>query len=113
MTENTRIILLELLLGGFFAVACLRASASSLSASNANFRNFLRFPGRIERLRRSRWQWTSMVALMLVLRLQNQLPMVLEGMALVQFLLFMALPSRDTHRGKVRKVANEAAVASR
>jgi hypothetical protein len=51
-------------------------------------------PGRIERLRRSRWQWFSMVALMLVLRLQNELPLVLEGLALLQFLVFLALPNR-------------------
>ena len=90
MSERT--VLLELLLSGFFAVACIRASEP---ASPATFlTNLLRFPGRIERLRRSRWQWFAMVSLMIVLRLQQQLPLVLEVMAALQFLLFLALPAR-------------------
>jgi hypothetical protein len=94
---NERTILLELLLSGFFAVACIRAS---VPAGPATFlTNLLRFPGRIERLRRSRWQWFAMVSLMIVLRLQQQLPLALELMAALQFLLFLVLPTRTTARG--------------
>jgi hypothetical protein len=69
-------------------------------------------PGRIERLQRSRWQWFSMVALMLILRLQNDLPLVLEGMALLQFVVFLALPNRvktERYRGS----GNETAMRTR
>ena len=112
MSANYQIVLLEVLLGGFFAVACLRASVPTLSASRLSFTNFLHMPGRIERLRRSRWQWFSMVALMLVLRLQGALPLVLEGMALVQFVIFLALPTRakaDHHQ----ESGNESAMGAR
>jgi len=92
---NERTVLIELLLSGFFAVACIRASVPASPASPATFlANLLRFPGRIERFRRSRWQWFAMVSLMIVLRLQQQLPLVLEVMAALQFLLFLALPAR-------------------
>jgi hypothetical protein len=97
MSERT--ILLELLLSGFFAVACMRASAPINLGDGALVANLLRFPGRIERLRRSRWQWFAMVALMVVLRLQQQLPPFLELMAVFQFLLFLALPTRTSPNG--------------
>jgi hypothetical protein len=113
MSINERTILLELLLGEFFAVACIRASAPGVSAGRLHFGNFLRLPGRLERLQRSRWQWFSMVGLMLVLRLQNQLPVILEVMAALQFILFLALPSRLRVPGRARGRANEGAVGNR
>jgi len=91
--------LLALLLSGFFAVACVRASVPVTPGSRVSLVNLLSFPGRIERLRRSRWQWFAMVSLMIVLRLQQQLPLVLELMAALQFLLFLALPTRTAGRG--------------
>ena len=96
---NERTVLLELLLSGFFAVACIRASGPINWGEGAFLTNLLRFPGRIERLRRSRWQWFAMVSLMIVLRLQEQLPPILELMAAFQFLLFLALPTRTTRDG--------------
>ena len=110
MSASEQTILLELLLGGFFAVACIRASVPAAGTDRLHLGNLLRLPGRVERLQRSRWQWFSMVALMLVLRLQNELPLVLEGMALVQFIVFLALPNRS---GKNHRRGNEAAVANR
>lgn len=56
MTENTRMILLELLLGGFFAVACIRASVPAAMNGKLRLGDLLRFPNRLERLRSSRWQ---------------------------------------------------------
>lgn len=95
---NGHTVLLGFLLSGFFAVACMRASLPDLpqatSSVGASALGLLRFPGRIERLRRSRWQWFAMVALMIVLRLQQQLPVVLEVMAALQFVLFLAVPPR-------------------
>ena len=79
---NGKTILVELLLAGFFAVACLKAGG------------LFHMPSRLERLRRSRWQWFAMVAFMLVLRLQEQLPLSIEAMAALQLVLFLALPVR-------------------
>ncbi len=91
---NQQTILLELLLGGFFAVACLKTCVPSASEGMLRFTNFLRLPGRMERLRRSRWQWFSMVALLLVVRMQRGAPLVLELTVALQFLVFLALPVR-------------------
>jgi len=87
-------IFLELLLGGFFAVACLRASVPSAVNTKLRLGDLLRFPGRLERLRRSRWQWFSMVALLLVVRMQTGVPTILEVIVAVQFVIFFALPTR-------------------
>jgi hypothetical protein len=109
---NVQLAVLGLLLSGFFAIACIRASVPVSPGSGASLRNLLRFPGRIERLRRSRWQWFAMVSFMIVLRLQQQLPLVLELMAALQFLVFLALPaSGDASRAEGR--GNTAAAGSR
>jgi len=86
--------LLGFMLSGFFAVACVRATAPPPHGEGrASFERLFRFPGRLERFRRSRWQWFAMVALMLVLRLQGQLPPALEVMAALQLALFLLLPA--------------------
>src|SRR6267154_6264696 len=110
---DQRTILLGVLLSGFFAVACIRASVPADPADQFHFRNLLRLPGRLERLQRTRWQWFSMVGLMLVLRLQNALPSILEVMAALQLILFLALPSRPAASGKARGRGNETPVESR
>lgn len=92
MSQQT--MLVELILGGFFAVACMRTSVPSSPESGLHFGDLLRLPGRIERLRRSRWQWFSMVALLLVIRLQKGMPLVLEITVALMFLVFVALPTR-------------------
>lgn len=112
MSANEQTLLLEVLLGGFFAVACIRASVRTGVSGRIHWSDLLRLPGRIERLRRTRWQWFSMAGLMLVLRLQNDLPLVLEGMAVLQFAIFLALPNRvkaEPYEGS----RNEAAVGTR
>jgi hypothetical protein len=83
----------ELIIAGFFAVACIKACVPSDAAGKLHFGSLFRLPGRIERLRRSRWQWFSMVALLLVIRLQMGTPLVLEVMVALQFLIFFALPT--------------------
>lgn len=95
---NERTMVIELLLAGFFAVACLRAHASPKEGGDISFSNFFRLTGRIERLRRSRWAWFSLVGFMLVLRLQQQLPLIVELIVMVQFALFMALPAQEPVR---------------
>ena len=88
-----KMILAALLLGGFFAIACFRAQAAGTPGQSATFSQLFHFSDRVDRLKRSRWQWFSMVALMLVLRLQGQLPLALEIVAIAQFVLFLALPT--------------------
>jgi hypothetical protein len=91
---SQRTILVELILAGFFAVACIRTMVPAAPDGEVEFASLLRLPGRMERLRRSRWQWFSMVALLLVLRLQEGTPMILELTVALQFIAFMALPTR-------------------
>ncbi|HTS90215.1 MAG TPA: hypothetical protein VMG41_17115 [Gemmatimonadales bacterium] len=87
-------MLAELLFAGFFAVACLRAAVPSAAAGGLRLGDLFRLPGRLERLRRSRWQWAAALLLLLVLRLQQGVPLVLELTVFVQFLIFLALPAR-------------------
>ena len=89
-----KLALLELLLAGFFAVACIRARAPQSSNQKPTLGSFFRLSNRLERLRRSRWQWFSMVAIMLVLRLQHQLPPAVEIMVGMMFLIFLVFPVR-------------------
>jgi len=99
---NERTVLIELLLAGFFAIACLRAQMPV--DRDKKISDFFRLSGRMERLRRSRWQWFGMVAFMVVLRLQQELPVVLELMVTLEFALFMAIPkgSASEVRAQIR-----------
>ena len=91
---NVKAILIELLLAGFFAVACLKARVPAAPDQPPSLSDLFRMPSRLERLRRSRWQWFAMVGFTLVLRLQEQLPLTIELMVLLEFALFVALPVR-------------------
>jgi hypothetical protein len=93
-----KLTLLELLLAGFFAIACFRSRAPLRAGEKPGFLKLFRLSGRIERLRRSRWQWFSIVAIMLVLRLQHQLPPAIELMVGLMFLIFLVLPVRQVVR---------------
>jgi len=92
MSQQT--MLVELILGGFFGVACMRTSVPAAPDGKLHFGDLLRLPGRIERLRRSRWQWFSMVAFVLVIRMQKGMPLVLEATVALMFVLFLAIPTR-------------------
>lgn len=97
---NEKTILIEVLLAGFFAVACLRAHQPLAEESQLRVKDFFRLSGRIARLRSSRWAWFSLVAFMLVLRLQQQLPLITEMIALCEFSVFMALPAYAPERAR-------------
>ena len=104
----------ELLLAGFFAVACIRASVPSALNGKLRFQDLLRFPNRLERLRRTRWQWFSMVAVLLAVRMQTGVPTILEAIVAVQFVIFFVLPTRTgTALGKALRRANEPVLGSR
>ena len=98
---DTKTALLALLFSGFAGIACFRACGPMPAAGGrASLGRPFRFPGRLERFRRSRWQWFAMVALMLVLRLQQKLPPILEVMAALQLVLFLALPAAEPRGGE-------------
>jgi hypothetical protein len=105
-------VLFELLISGFFAVACIRACVPATPGSKLTFSDLFRFPGRLERLQRTRWQWFSMVALLLVLRVQAGLPLALEAIVAAEFMIFMALPAR-AKATDARRRGNAAVVGSR
>jgi hypothetical protein len=84
-------MLLELLLSGFFAIACFKARATD--AHQLGLKDLLYLSDRLERLRRTRWQWCAMVLVIVFSRMQMQAPIVAEITGLAQFLLFLALPT--------------------
>jgi len=88
----------EILLAGSCGVVCL-LTRSPLRVSHARA-GFLAGVGRLERLRRSRWQWFSMVLLMLILRVQHLLPPSVEVMVASQFLIFLVAPVRALARSR-------------
>ena len=99
---STQAILAELLLSGFFAIACFRARPESISGSNFAPQRLFMLTDRVERMRRTKWQWFAMVLLLVVIRMQMQAPIVVELTGLVQFLLFLALPT-DKHLAEVSR----------
>jgi hypothetical protein len=89
---NRNALLLELLVSGFFAIACLRARVAGRSDVAMKPRDLLRLTDRLERLRRTRWQWCSMVLIIVAIRMQTGIPLIVELTAALQFVVFLALP---------------------
>jgi hypothetical protein len=87
-------MLIEVLLSAFFAVACFRARAESPSAHGLAPQRLFVLTDRLERLRRTRWQWFSMVLVLVLARVQFGTPLVAELTVLAQFIVFLALPSQ-------------------
>ena len=86
-------LFLELLVSGFFAIACFKARAVAEPGQMAlRPRDLFRLTDRVERLSRSRWQWFSMVGILILVRMQAGVPLVVELTAAVQFVIFLALP---------------------
>jgi hypothetical protein len=91
-------ILVELLLSGFFAVACFRSRAESPDLHGLAPQRLFVLTDRLERLRRSRWQWCAMVMLLIVVRMQQGTPVIAELTVLAQFVVFLALPSKSSSK---------------
>lgn len=89
-------LLVEVLLSAFFAVACFRARSDSPSFHGLAPQRLFVLTDRLERLRRTRWQWSAMVLLLVLVRLQMGAPIVAELTALTQFVVFLALPSQKS-----------------
>lgn len=87
-------MLIEVLLSAFFAVACFRARAEAPSAHGLAPQRLFVLTDRLERLRRTRWQWFSMVLVLVLARVQFGTPLVAELTVLAQFIVFLALPSQ-------------------
>ena len=67
-------VLVEILLSGFFAIACFRARAETPSTNGLAPQRLFMLTDRIERLKSSRWQWFAMVLLLFVMRKQMGTP---------------------------------------
>lgn len=93
-------VLFELLLTGFFALACLRAQVAHEDDRPIRLNEIFRFRGRIERLRRSRVQWISILVLLILARIQWSLSLFVEVLAALMFLAFLALPSAKSIIGR-------------
>ena len=100
---GTQALLVEVLISAFFAVACFRARAESVSTHGLAPQRLFVLTDRLERLRRTRWQWFAMVLLLVFVRLQVGAPMVAELTALAQFIVFLALPSQRTTAGGLHR----------
>ena len=107
---NTQALLLELLVSGFFAIACLKARPEAdIRQLSAHPADLLRLTDRITRLSRTRWQWFAMVGIIALVRVQIGVPIVVELTAALQFIIFLALPvARRDQAG-----ANDSARSSR
>lgn len=107
---NEKALLLELLISGFFAVACFKARANEPGEVALRPRDLLRLTDRVERMSRSRWQWFAMAGILVLVRLQTGVPMVVELTALVQLIVFLALPvAKQNGRSQSRVVARASA----
>ena len=93
---NTQALLVEILLSAFFAIACFRARADSHDVNGLAPQRLFVLTDRLERLKRSRWQWFAMVLLLFVMRKQIGAPLLAELTVLAQFIVFLALPSQKS-----------------
>jgi hypothetical protein len=93
---GTQALLVEILLSGFFAVACFRARAESPDIRGLAPQRLFVLTDRLKRLHSSRWQWCSMVIVLILMRMQRGAPLVAELTVLVQFIVFLALPAQKT-----------------
>jgi hypothetical protein len=96
-------LLLELLISGFFAIACFRTRAVSAGSNTISPRNLLRLTSRLERLRKTRWQWFAMVLVLVLVRLQSGLPLVVELTAALQLVIFLALPAQKQSQATAKE----------
>ena len=101
-TLSTQALLVEILLSGFFAVACFKARAVTPDVKGLAPQRLFVLSGRLDRLRRSRWQWCAMVAVLILVRMQAGTPVVAEMTVLAQFVLFLMLPSQKSLTGVMR-----------
>lgn len=93
-TLGSQALLTELLLSGFFAIACFRARAIGIENSVIAPRTLFAMTDRLERLRRSRWQWFAMILVLVLFRIEKGAPMVAEVTVVAQLIVFLLLPTK-------------------
>lgn len=95
-----KLTVLEVLIAGFFGVACFWSPTVNSAARNKLFAWIAQLSLRLDLLRRERWQWLTVIGTMLGLRLQHQLPPVIEVMVGLTFLILLAFPLRQMIRAR-------------
>lgn len=90
---NIQSLLVEMLIASFFAVACFRSRANTVDWKGLAPKRVFVLTSRLERLRRSRWQWCSIVMLLVIVRLRQGTPLLAELTSLAMFILFLSLPA--------------------
>ncbi|HEX4425667.1 MAG TPA: hypothetical protein VH079_09735 [Terriglobales bacterium] len=93
-------VLIDVLLAGFFAIACVRAREPIIAGQKMTLVSLFSLSSRVERLKRTKWQWFSMVFLVLIFRLQGYMSVMLELMVASEFVLFVALPVQASARNR-------------
>ena len=93
-----KLTVLEVLIAGLFCIACFWAPTRSNAESEEGFGWSARLSLRLGVLRRSRWQWLTVMATMLGLRIRHQLPPAVELMVGLTFLILFAFPLRQMIR---------------
>ena len=84
---------IEILLASCFGMVCFLAPTRMRPG-------ILSLSSRIDRLRRSRWQLLAIVAVMLALRIQQQLPPAIELTVALMFLVLLAFPVRQLAKAR-------------
>jgi hypothetical protein len=88
---NLQALMFELMLAGFFAIACFRARANR--SEQVQLKDLFRLKNRVDRVMDTKWQWCSMVLLLLIVRRQIGVPIVAELTVISQLVVFLMLPS--------------------
>jgi hypothetical protein len=109
---KTQVLLMEFLISAFFALACFRSRCETPSAKGLAPKRLFVLVSRLERLQRARWQWSAIVLLLVLARLQLGVPLVMELTALVEFIVFLALPTGKPEK-KIRGVQGRMPLCSR
>ena len=95
-----KLTVVEVFIAGSFCVASFWAPSVNSAASKSLFAWIAQLSLRLDSLRRERWQWLTVVGTMLGLRLQHQLPPVIEVMVGLTFLILLAFPLRQIIRAR-------------
>ncbi len=95
-----KLTVFEVLVAGFFGVAGFWAPTPNGSANNRLFAWVARMSVQLDSLRRSRWQWLTIVGTMLGLRMQHQLSPVVELAVGLTFLILLVFPLRQLIRAQ-------------
>ncbi len=95
-----KLTVLEVLVAAFFGAACFWAPTANRSANNRLFASVARLSAQLESLRRSRWQWLTILGTMLGLRVQHQLSPAVELAVGLTFLILLVFPLRHLIRAQ-------------